>query len=176
MSDFEAFPKIARWSREIIITEKIDGTNAAIVIEGERVYAQSRNRIITPEDDNYGFANWVYQNVHTLYEDLGEGRHFGEWFGQGIQRTYGMKRKMFALFNTTRWMDKEFETDGVIVVPELYRGPIDNRIIELTMRNLKENGSFVTPFDRPEGIVIYHTAARTMFKKTFEKDQEGKGE
>ena len=114
--------------------------------------------------------------VHTLYEDLGEGRHFGEWFGQGIQRTYGMKRKMFALFNTTRWMDKEFETDGVIVVPELYRGPIDNRIIELTMRNLKENGSFVTPFDRPEGIVIYHTAARTMFKKTFEKDQEGKGE
>ncbi len=28
MQTFEAFEKIARWQRELVITEKIDGTNA----------------------------------------------------------------------------------------------------------------------------------------------------
>ena len=29
-------------------------------------------------------------------------------------------------------------------------------------------------FTIPEGIIVYHTAAKTMFKKTFEKDNAGK--
>jgi hypothetical protein len=33
MTDFKEFQKIARWNREVIVTEKIDGTNACIVIE-----------------------------------------------------------------------------------------------------------------------------------------------
>jgi len=66
---FEAFPKIPRLNREIVITEKIDGTNAAVVItpqtpeshgdpdivavvDGMDIYAQSRSRLITP-----GFMN-----------------------------------------------------------------------------------------------------------------------
>jgi ATP-dependent RNA circularization protein (DNA/RNA ligase family) len=54
---FEDFPKIARLSRECCITEKIDGTNAQVVItEDGQVLAGSRTRFITPEDDNYGFA------------------------------------------------------------------------------------------------------------------------
>jgi hypothetical protein len=28
---------------------------------------------------------------------------------------------------------------------------------------------------RPEGIIIWHTAAQTYFKKTFDKDEEWKG-
>lgn len=31
--DFKAFPKISRLRREIIITEKIDGTNGIVAIE-----------------------------------------------------------------------------------------------------------------------------------------------
>lgn len=30
---FVEFPKMARWSRDIVITEKIDGTNGQIVVE-----------------------------------------------------------------------------------------------------------------------------------------------
>jgi hypothetical protein len=43
---FAEFPKMARLSRECIITEKIDGTNAQILIteEGE-IYAGSRTRL-----------------------------------------------------------------------------------------------------------------------------------
>ena len=31
-TEFMGFPKIARYSREVIVTEKIDGTNACIYI------------------------------------------------------------------------------------------------------------------------------------------------
>ena len=55
--EFREFPKIARLSREVIISEKIDGTNAQILItEDGQVLTGSRNRWITPQDDNYGFA------------------------------------------------------------------------------------------------------------------------
>jgi len=54
---FQPWPKTPRLNRDCIVTEKIDGTNSAIVIdEVGDVYAQSRNRLITPGDDNYGFA------------------------------------------------------------------------------------------------------------------------
>lgn len=174
---FEGFPKIARWSREIVVTEKIDGTNAAIVIEGDTIYAQSRNRVITPEDDNYGFARWVQDNAATLKKDLRDGRHFGEWFGNGIQRNYSMTEKQFALFNTTRWGESKFITPRLVVVPELYRGIMDEAEIYLCLEALKKDGSYASKgFMRPEGIVIYHTHSNTMFKKTIEKDQEGKGQ
>ena len=100
MNTFEAFPKIARLSREIVITEKIDGTNAQIYItEDGKIQAGSRNRIITPEQDNFGFARWVEENHEDLLL-LGEGRHFGEWWGQGIQRRYNLEEKRFSLFNS----------------------------------------------------------------------------
>ncbi len=71
--EFEEFPKMARLSRECIITEKLDGTNGQICIEaleghdfdrsGLRPFRKmaghvrrSRTRWIVPGDDNYGFA------------------------------------------------------------------------------------------------------------------------
>lgn len=76
--DFVEFPKMARLSREIIITEKIDGTNACVFVgEDGKIKAGSRTRWITPQDDNFGFAAWVEQNADTLRE-LGPGRHFGD--------------------------------------------------------------------------------------------------
>ncbi len=32
MTDFVEFPKIARYSREVVVTEKIDGSNAQVAI------------------------------------------------------------------------------------------------------------------------------------------------
>lgn len=60
--EFVGFPKIPRLNRGIIVTEKIDGSNACIVIDEESdIWAQSRKRIITPEVDNFGFATWYEQ-------------------------------------------------------------------------------------------------------------------
>lgn len=170
MTEFIKFPKIARFSRDVIVTEKIDGTNAQVYInEDGEVLAGSRNRWITPENDNYGFANWVYQNKEMLKERLGVGRHFGEWWGQGIQRRYNKTEKVFSLFNVDKYKDC-----GLSVVPILWRGLFDKLNIEDIMMNLHNSGSVISPgFLNPEGIVIYHPASNAAFKKTFEKD-EGK--
>jgi len=170
---FEAFPKMARLSREIIITEKLDGTNAQICIDAQgNVLAGSRTRWIAPHDDNFGFAKWALENKDELMQ-LGEGRHFGEWWGAGIQRKYGMTEKKFSLFNVTRWADER--PDCCDIVPTLYKGVFCQNAIDLALIGLKEHGSIAAPgFMNPEGIIIYHCAAGIGFKKTLEKDDEPK--
>jgi hypothetical protein len=67
MIEFKPWPKITRVEkkRPPIFTEKIDGTNACIVIDEEGNFGcQSRNKLITPDDDNMSFARWAYQNNH----------------------------------------------------------------------------------------------------------------
>ena len=168
--EFIEFPKMARLSREIIITEKIDGTNGCVLVaEDGRVRAGSRTRWITPQDDNFGFALWVEQNATALRE-LGPGRHFGEWWGVGIQRNYGLHERRFSLFNTHRW--GESRPACCHVVPTLYRGPFDMGAINGRLDVLAMNGSAAAPgFMKPEGIVVFHTAANFGFKKTLERDE-----
>ena len=102
--EFCKFNKIARLSREMIVTEKIDGTNGLIAIgEAGDFAVGSRSRWITPENDNFGFARWAYAHRDELIAGLGAGFHYGEWWGQGIQRGYGLKEKRFSLFNVSRW-------------------------------------------------------------------------
>ena len=173
--EFQGFPKIPRLSREMIISEKLDGTNAQIFItEDGEMLAGSRTRWITPEDDNYGFAQWVKENRAELCK-LGFGRHFGEWWGQGIQRNYGLKEKRFSLFNVERWADDAVRPACCHVVPELYRGQFNTNIIELELDLLRTDGSKAAPgFLKPEGIIIFHTAANMGFKKTLDKDEQPK--
>jgi len=171
---FVEFPKIARLSREIVVTEKLDGTNAQICItEDGGFYVGSRTRWITPDDDNYGFARWAHENRECLMQ-LGVGSHFGEWWGQGVQRKYGMDRKVFSLFNVSRWESERPECCGV--VPTLYRGVFSEQAILDCLDLLSIGGSVAAPgFMNPEGVVIYHTAARKLFKKALHKDEEPKG-
>ena len=182
MIEFKERPKTPRLLRDITITEKIDGTNAAIGIvpveapdlddpnvichvsidfnspehQMFAVYAQSRTRLITPgkSTDNYGFAGWVSRNAVELVELLGEGLHFGEWWGNGIQRNYGMDEKWFSLFNTDRYHGfAERTTLNLRAVPVLYRGPHDTEAIAEAMALLRHTGSVAAPgFMNPEGI------------------------
>lgn len=173
--EFVPFPKIPRLRREVVITEKIDGTNAAVrITEDGRVFAQSRKRFITPEADNFGFATWVYLNAPSL-QRLGPGIHFGEWWGQGIQRGYGLDEKRFSLFNTGRWND-ENTPECVSVVPVLGYGSFDSEFIDGTLEGLRKSGSIAAPgFMRPEGIVVYHLASGHTYKVLLENDSQPKG-
>jgi len=169
--EFQEFPKMARLSRECIVTEKLDGTNAQICIgEDGEFLVGSRTRWITPEQDNHGFAKWAYEHKDELML-LGPGRHFGEWWGQGIQRGYNMPQKRFSLFNTSRWTPENVPP-CCHIVPELYRGLFDTLVILDLLAKLETSGSLASPgFMKPEGIVCYHVAAGIGFKKTLEKDQ-----
>ena len=190
---FKSFGKIARLHRDIVITEKIDGTNAQVYIAPEPfssdksyvakwydettqtimvMYAGSRTRWITPSNDNFGFAAWVQQNAEEL-RGLGEGRHFGEWWGGSIQRGYGEIRKHFSLFNTTRWFD--YRPECCDVVPILYQGEFTMDAVEGALSTLREIGSMAAPgYMKPEGIIVYHIAANMYFKRTLEGDDAPK--
>lgn len=170
--EFVEFPKMARLSREIIITEKLDGTNAQIFITDEGgFYVGSRSRWITPEADNYGFARWAYDNREELMQ-LGPGSHFGEWWGAGIQRKYNTGEKRFSLFNVSRWGAPEGRPACCSVVPTLYVGDFTTDAVEDCIASLREFGSRAAPgFMNPEGVVVFHTAGRVGFKKTLHKDE-----
>jgi len=172
--EFEPFSKIVRLSRECTITEKIDGTNGVIVItEDGHFLTGSRTRWVTPEDDNYGFSRWAHEHKNELME-LGVGKHFGEWWGKGIQRNYGQDRKRFSLFNTHKW--SEVRPECCDVVPVLYNGLFSDDEILLALKMLERKGSVAaTGFMKPEGIIIWHHAAGIYFKKTLCKDEEWKG-
>lgn len=199
---FQAFPKIARLARECVVTEKLDGTNGQVCIvpitegyntgpfvavaAGYLIYAGSRNRWLQPTkgSDNFGFAGWVKENADELVK-LGPGRHYGEWWGQGIQRGYGLKEKRFSLFNVGRWLSNshaEYAPAGAVrapsccsVVPVLYAGQFDTEQVRIELDSLRRYGSAaVTDFDNPEGIIVYHTAANIMFKRTLEDDEAPK--
>jgi hypothetical protein len=212
---FVDFKKIPRLSRNMIITEKIDGSNGQIAIipsDSEEfigcedgfieqcclatkqidetkwlyMFAGSRNRWLSTgkQNDNMGFATWVKENSEELFQ-LGPGRHFGEWYGKGIQRGYGLEEKRWALFNVSKWQNKnlplvdekqKYPPSCCEVVPILYEGMFDTNFIDVTLEILKGNGSKAVPgYMNPEGVCIYHTAAGQYFKKTIEGDDKPKG-
>lgn len=199
MIDFTPFPKIYRLNRGVIVTEKIDGTNAqicihpvpteeslqehiahgALILNGAdngdcalAIMAGSRNTWLTPKTDNFGFCNWVYDHAQELAQ-LGPGRHYGEWWGKGIQRNYDLDHRRFSLFHTHGILHKP---DIVHVVPTI---SIDVGFASARhyLRELELNGSWAAPgFMKPEGIVCYHAQGNVLFKATIEKDDEHKGQ
>lgn len=194
---FESFPKMARLSREIIVTEKIDGTNAQILIteDGDGFYTGSRNRWVTIADDNAGFAAWCQVNRQELIAGLGPGRHFGEWWGSGIQRGYGLRNgdKRFSLFNVQRWClagqtpqqihcaDPRVEKWQDVLpeccglVPVICRGEFNTEKIEQSLAYMRLYGSLAVPgYMNPEGVIVYHTAGNVGFKKTIKNDETPK--
>lgn len=232
MTEFKKWPSTPRLRRDVLITEKLDGTNAAVLIEvhpfgqslevhdgpephpivtvlgpnnndfdngGDglpdveyHIYAQSRNRFVTLESDNYGFAAWVDENAEELVDLLGPGRHYGEWWGKGIQRGYGADRKYFSLFNVS-WWDKRLaelsgatpetpfrvraEQIGLRAVPTLAWGTMSDDLIEQALASLSRNGSrAVDNFAKPEGICVFHTQSRQVYKVLLENDHISKTE
>lgn len=174
--EFHAWPKTPRWERPVCITEKIDGTNAAVIVcEDGTVHAQSRKRIITPnhdgiQTDNFGFAAWVQENAEQLRE-LGAGYHFGEWWGKGIQRGYGLDERRFSLFNVDKWGEQR--PDCCHVVPVLERCTMSDagKAVNEWLDILADHGSTAVQHKTPaEGVCVFHSASRQVFKALIEND------
>lgn len=181
LPEFKAWPKIPRANKPLVITEKIDGTNAIIHIseDGQTLTAGSRTRWLGSvsafvhdsvtahlfDKDNFGFFAWCAENYFELLK-LGHGYHYGEWYGQGIQRTYGLQEKRFALFNTARWSDGRAPRPACCGVV-----PILPDTVSAALELLRSQGSVAVPgFMKPEGIVVFHTGSSTMQKILLEND------
>lgn len=209
MAEFKAWPQVSNLTDEVTVTEMIDGAGAfAIHIErlkfnqatgeitiragdvidyesGEmafyRLTAQSRTRLITPKDDTQGFAKWVADNSSGLVSALGEGIHYGEWWGYKINRGYGLPKgdKRFSLYNTERWTHLDGkQVPGLYCVPVLDSGSLFQDTwsslktpVHIAVDILRQSGSQAAPgFKDPEGVVVFHTGGRVMFKYRFDED------
>lgn len=182
--EFKSYPKIPRlgklrWS----ITEKLDGTNGIVhivpfdnktvamssgaiaIVNGYAVFAGSRTRWLKPGKgtDNFNFADFVLENAEYLVKWLGEGTHYGEWWGRGIQRTYNLAWRHFTLFNPFRYqhlptaIDQVRNNELLGTVPLLYSGDgLDDlsQSIEMSKEQMYSFGSKACTFDRPEGFVV----------------------
>lgn len=172
--EFKPWEKIPRDNPfSVTITEKINGTNACVIIKDDKVVAvQSRKRFIIPGDDNFGFAAWVEEHQAEL-ETMGDGYHYGEWAGPGIQKNpHNLEEKKFFLFNTARWNpDNPNLPECCNVVPVLFQGVVDKAtLIPDLLKQLVDNaGENVTP----EGIIVYYHAFRKYTKHTI-KSPNGK--
>lgn len=174
--EFKSFPKIERIGKASMhITQKIHGSNAQIFIFKNSngnldLICGKRTSYITPENDNYGFAAFVHKHKEEFISKLGEGRHFGEWAGLGINSGEGLKDKVFVLFDFWKFPETRELPPGCMTVPVLYQGQIDLAKIDEVMNNLKTNGSKLVPgFMRPEGVVI--SAFGVRYKKVFEAEE-----
>jgi hypothetical protein len=204
MIEFKEWPKTPRLNRDMIVTEKIDGTNAAVIVlptedecaPGELTHndfgvyvettlgkfivaAQSRKRIISPgkQTDNAGFAAWVRANAADLAEVLGEGYHYGEWWGAQAART-ALKpgEQKLSLFNVNRYAGAELErVPGLELVPVLYEGPFSQDRIQMIVEELRERGSQAHPGVPAEGVIVFHKAAGHVYKVLCENDELPKG-
>lgn len=103
---------------------KLHGTNAAVVVtsggaEYPEVYAQSRSRVITPEDDNAGFAKWVETTAPVWQNCTAEGApdiiFYGEWAGKGVQKGDAV----------TQLNDKYFFVFAIQIDDEMITAPVD---------------------------------------------------
>ena len=174
--EFKKWDKINRLKDNMItITEKINGTNACVIIEdGKVVGCQSRNRLVKV-GDHFGFPAWVEDNAEEIVS-LGDGYHYGEWAGPGIQKNlHKLEKKTFFLFRPEYML-----MPGCIsVVPILYQGPYSEAEIKRIMFVLKpyDAGAQVDALSGKyvyaEGIVVYFHDMRQSMKLTFE-NQEGK--
>jgi hypothetical protein len=217
-SDYPKFKSIPRLHRRVVLTEKIDGTNglveitladaeAILTLTGDEqggivvfdeqgtpfvVRAGSRNRWLTIDNDNFGFARFVRDNAQALLA-LGAGKHYGEWFGKGIQSGYGLDEKRFALFNVAKWYDPRDpevteqyratfpkaqpapEVVTVVPVISVIDGKYLNEAVDDALNTLESEGSFIAPgFENPEGVVVFHDAAGAYFKATIKNDEQPK--
>ncbi|MCG5459605.1 RNA ligase family protein [Micromonospora sp. PSH03] len=166
---------------DIITDETVIGEEDGLPEYQFVIRAGSRNRWLAPGADNFGFASWVQRNAKTLTR-LGPGLHYGEWFGKGIQRGYGLDDRRFALFNVAKWYDPRDEHGDayradfanaaecpevctVVPVMAVVDGHRMNDAVAVTLDVLTAVGSWAVPgFRNPEGVVAYHTAANQLFK------------
>jgi hypothetical protein len=108
---------------------KLHGTNAAVQVHQDgTVLVQSRTNLITPENDNAGFARWAMTNKDkwNFVCDVGiphgsdvycDWIIYGEWCGPGIQKGVAISeipKKIFAVF-AARPMNG---SDQLVVEPE----------------------------------------------------------
>ncbi len=116
---------------------KLHGTNSGIRFVNGEVSAQSRSQLITPTNDNMGFAKWVestmdfWKSLASINPDM---TIFGEFCGSGIMDSCAIQqigKKIFAIFGI---VVNDTTGSNMVVEPACI-----NRILSAGTGNYPEN-------------------------------------
>ncbi len=129
-------------------TVKLHGTNASIVkYSDDRIEYQSRERVLSLDDDNSGFMNeMVKKDLSYLFDDIKFNDYcaiYGEWCGGNIQKGVAINGlpKMFVIFGIK--VDDNWLTDYKIKLDK------NNSIYDI---NQFETYEIEIDFNEPEYI------------------------
>lgn len=185
IENLRSYPDVLIAGEEVVITEKIHGTNCRVgfvvdVVDGQREcswMAGSKSLRRKRPADEAAMAQNTYwfpltlAPVRTLLHDLFASGHeqailFGEVFGSGIQ-SYAYDQKSIAFRAFDLMVDRRYLAHdaflaacaraGVEVVPPAYRGPFDLDLV----KQLSEGPSLLGGRDPREGVVVKPLHERT---------------
>lgn len=161
------FPDVLQEAEEVVVTEKLHGTNCRIgLIEGELMAGSMSVRRQRP-DDLSGSLYWgplAVQGVPPLLESLGRTHRqvilFGEVFGSKVQSlNYGqigtLGFRAFDILADGKYLDADAfgavcAEFGVPTVPVLFRGPYSLE----TVKTLSEGNTTLGADHIREGVVV----------------------
>lgn len=182
---------------DFVGTVKLHGTNASVVKYKDRVEFQSRERVLSLQQDNYQFAlSMSNKDLGFLFEDIKYNEYiavFGEWIGQGVQSGIAVSNllKTFVIlaykvddvwmhiqrsdFSQNIYHIKNFPTWNLEID---FNSPesVQNRLVELTEQVEKECpvGKHFGFSGIGEGIVWATPDRRYCFKVKGEKHSSTK--
>jgi hypothetical protein len=151
-------------------TVKLHGTNSSVVIRPDGIIqAQSRKRVLTIDSDNYGFANFVHDEIgHQMWLEIAEYLRekfsidhdktiviYGEWAGSGIQSGVAISKveRAFHIFAVRAIAGKEAEDDEkewIEVGPGTKLHDFHDRINDITTYTVY---TVVVDFESPGSII-----------------------
>ena len=153
-------------SEVLSVQPKLDGTNCFVAYENENIIIGSRNRFITPEDDNNGCAKYIMENLYdkllAYFKVNPNNVLYGEYLINHIFKVKPEYLNRFYIFDVYDKSTNEYrqpksteEKFGLDTVPTL---PFKNRsdFKEFVLRDLKEFSKFLMEdsFENGEGFVI----------------------
>lgn len=134
------FPKLT-----YIGSTKLHGSNSGIIFtrKTQTIHCQSRERIITPFDDNMNFAKYVQHNVNyftSLSKFISERYDcdavaiFGEWAGKGIQKGVGINdvdknMYVFEIKLIDQFDEEESEQHSIRLTPNLILDCVEDHAV-----------------------------------------------
>lgn len=155
----------------VIITEKIDGMNASVLREGDKLWPLSRKGYDVRSNPNPWiriFANYVEDNYNRFMNLLNDGeRVCGEWMIKTHTVKYDLKTEPFILFDLINGINRSLYSDFHYRVHQ-YHFPttglvhIGESIDPITALQILKEG-YHGAEDYPEGIVYKYESYKNGF-------------
>ncbi|CAE6971411.1 unnamed protein product, partial [Symbiodinium sp. CCMP2592] len=154
-------------SREVVITEKLDGGNCCIKadVESQRLQVFGRTHAQPAEHASFSAVKELAACIE--YDELGDVEIFGENMQAVHSIEYGSLTNYFYVFAARRsgdWLCWDETRDlakrlGLATVPEVFRGALSEGELQGSLEQWQMEPSALDAKKTPEGFVVRHAAA-----------------